>query len=346
MKMNQNGISTIAIVAIVVTVVVVAVVGGVAAVVLLQPGTPSGGTTTGTPTTTTTGGGGVTGTTTTTTGGGIAGATSLSCKMDGTYGGSTYTMTLKIKNIGSDSIKIRVEGTMMGQEFIEIVNGEQQKAWVYTPGSGWQDISENFSGLLNQFSQLQTGLSGWTGGEINTTDPTTGAPVRIYDIVLNPVLADSLFIGQGGETTTPTTPTTTTTTPSGGIGSATSLDYKMDMTSEGQTTTWGYRVRNIGTTNLDMRVDWTTSGTTTSYIISGSQQQGWIYVGTQWMSFSDLGMNFSEYWSQYSSSLGTSTGYLSDWVSGEWSETYGGITYRIYDILVNPSLPDSVFQPG
>jgi len=191
MKIGENGISTAAIVAIVVTVVVVAVVGVVTAVILLQP-TTSGGTTT---TTTTTHG---TTTTTTTTGGGIAGATSLSCKVDATYGGSPYTMTLKVKNIGSDHIKIRMERTMMGQEVIEIINGELQKAWGYTTDGGWLDMSENFSGLWNQFSQYQTGLqtafSGWTGGEITTTDPTTGTSVRVYDIELNPVLEDSLFV--------------------------------------------------------------------------------------------------------------------------------------------------------
>jgi len=156
-----------------------------------------------------------------------------------------------------------------------------------------------------------------------------------------------------GTTTPTTTPTTTlTTTPGGGVESTpsllTRLDYKIDITSEGQTSTYRYRARNMGTTNLDLRVDMTISGTTMSYILSGSQQQGWIYTGGQWMSFSDIGMNFSEYWSDYSGNLRTYMDYLpSGWVPGEeWSGTYGGVTYRIYDIQVNPSLPDSVFLPG
>jgi len=135
-------------------------------------------------------------------------------------------------------------------------------------------------------------------------------------------------------------------TPGGGVSGATSLDFKVDYTYAGQTYTYQERARNIGTASMDLRVDITIAGTTMSYILSGSQQQGWVYTGTQWMSFSDLGMNFSEQWSTYSSGFSTYTGYLSDWTSGEWSGTYGGITYRIYDIQVDPTLLDSVFQPS
>ena len=331
MKTEEKGISTAAIVGIVVTVVVVAVVGCVAAVILLQPG---GG-----------GGGGLTTTTTTTQGG----TTSLTCTVDYTSENMSGTVTLKAKNMGTNEFKIREEGTIqingVAHDVIEIVNGELRRAWTCTDGQ-WMDVSASFSMLAESYENVSGQFSGWTGGDITYTEPTTGYAYRIYDIVLNPVLDDSLFIGQGGETTTPTTTITTTTTPGGVIGSATSLDYKMDMTSGGETSTYRYRARNMGTTSMDLRIDMTIPGTTMSYILSGSQQQGWMNTGAGWMSFSDLGMNFSEQWSTFSSSLETSTGYLSDWVSGEWSGTYGGVTYRIYDIQVNPLLPDSVFQPS
>jgi len=124
------------------------------------------------------------------------------------------------------------------------------------------------------------------------------------------------------------------------------LDLKIDSTYGGTTTTIRERARNIGAANMDLRIDITTAGTTTSYILSGSQQQGWLTVGTQWMSFSDLGLDFSQQWNQQYSGWTTYTGYLADWTGGEWSGTVGGTTYRIYDIQVNPSLPDSVFQPS
>jgi hypothetical protein len=129
----------------------------------------------------------------------------------------------------------------------------------------------------------------------------------------------------------------------GGIASATSLDFKMDMTYEVTTVTMRERARNIGTANMDLRVDMTVEGTDMAYIFSGSQQQGWIYMNGVWTSFSDYGIDFSTYWSQYSSTFSTYTGYLADWTSGEWSGTFAGYTYRIYDIQVDPVLDDSLF---
>jgi len=132
----------------------------------------------------------------------------------------------------------------------------------------------------------------------------------------------------------------------GGVAGATSLDFKVDVTYGGQTQTMRERARNIGTANMDLRVDINVVETTMSWILSGSQQQGWVYTGAQWMSFSDLGYDFSTYWSQYYSGFTTYENYLGNWTEGEWSGTFGGYAYRIYDIQVNPSLPDSVFQPS
>ncbi len=93
-------------------------------------------------------------------------------------------------------------------------------------------------------------------------------------------------------------------------------------------------------------MDATIAETTVSYILSGSQHEGWYYVGGQWYSFSDFGFDFDEYWSEYHGDFETYTGYLADWTSGEWSDTFAGVTYRIYDIQVNPTISDSVFQPS
>lgn len=182
MKMGEKGISTALIVAIVVTVVVVAV--AVPAVILLKPGEPAPGE-------------------------GIAGATSLAFKSDYLSGEYSGTMsTLKLKNLGLDSMKIRVEGTFQGQELTTvIVNGELQKAWLYSSGqwmdwpfsgtvsppfehSGWDWMTESLEAVEDTFS-------GWTSGEFTTTDPITGVTIRVYDIEVNPLLEDSLFVHSG-----------------------------------------------------------------------------------------------------------------------------------------------------
>lgn len=130
------------------------------------------------------------------------------------------------------------------------------------------------------------------------------------------------------------------------IASATSLDFKVDLTYEGETTTYRERARNIGTDDTDLRVDITSAWDNVSYILRESQQEGWYYYGGQWYSFSDMGFDFDNYWDVQYEGFETYTGYLAEWTSGEWSQTILGITYRIYDIQVNPIIPDSVFQPS
>jgi len=132
-----------------------------------------------------------------------------------------------------------------------------------------------------------------------------------------------------------------------GVGEATSLAYTVEMSSAATgTITSRFRVRNIGTANMDMRVDMTTAYGTMSYILSGSQHEGWVKPNGGWLSFSSFDLDFDEQWNQQSGAFEQYTGYLSGWTEGEWSGTFGGYTYRIYDIQVNPSLPDSVFQPS
>jgi len=343
MKMEGKGISTAAIVGIVVTVVVVTVVGGVAAVILLQPGTLSGGTTTGTPTGTHTGT-----PTATTTGGGIAGTTSMTCTVDYTSENMSGTMTLKAKDMGGDELKIREEGIiqMMGitQDVIYIVNGELRKVWVCTDGQ-WMDMSANFSQFWDAYAEsfqedVGQQLSSWTGGDITYTEPTTGMTVRIYDIVLNPVLDDSLFIGQGGETTTPTTTITTTTTPGGGVGSATSISFKEDITTEGTTVTTTYSAKNIGSDQMKIRMEGTAAGEEFIYIINGELQQAWMYIGGVWM---DMSAYFSNYWDLWAGSFEGGMGQLSGWTGGDVTYSMDSTTVRIYDIVPNPQLDDSLF---
>lgn len=132
-------------------------------------------------------------------GGGIAGATSLSYTVDATVeGAGTTTMTCKMKDIGSSSMKILIEGTAMGQDFTYIINGALREMWICSDGQ-WVDMSEMFESQWDQWTGTLEGyeaqLSGWTGGEDWTyTDPATGTSVRIYNIEVNPILDDSLFV--------------------------------------------------------------------------------------------------------------------------------------------------------
>jgi len=171
--MDKRGIAAIGIAIIVI--VAIAVVGiGYVVTRGAAPGTPSG-----------------------TPGTDVETATSLSFNADTTVSGMEYTMTFKVKNIGSPNTKFRIDGTVAGQEFKLIMDAGEEKAWMWMSATGWQDVSAVMQTYLEQyqteFEAYRTELSGWTGGDYTYTDPATGASVRIYNIEVNPTLPDSLF---------------------------------------------------------------------------------------------------------------------------------------------------------
>jgi hypothetical protein len=82
-----------------------------------------------------------------------------------------------------------------GTQSILILNGAEQKAWTYSDGE-WTDISIAYTSQFNIWNGLWQGyvnsLGAWTGvGDWTYTDGNTS--VRIFNISVNPVLADSLF---------------------------------------------------------------------------------------------------------------------------------------------------------
>jgi hypothetical protein len=134
--------------------------------------------------------GGGTGGTDGTSGGDIGSATSLSYDITESSTGSAFT--LKAKDIGSSSMKMRIEGTVAGlEDIIYIINGATETAWMCY-GDTWLDMSSSYSTYYDTwstaFSGYQTDLASWTSGSI------TVGTVTISNIQVNPTLADSLFI--------------------------------------------------------------------------------------------------------------------------------------------------------
>jgi hypothetical protein len=130
-------------------------------------------------------------------GGGIAGASSLQFSVTVTYNGTTQgNYTYMAKNAGTSNMTIRIETTnTAGLNIIYIVNGAQNKAWVYSNGQ-WQDLSDAFTTQWTtwswQLKEYRDNLAGWTSGDWTYTAPN-GGTVRVYNIAVNPSLADSLF---------------------------------------------------------------------------------------------------------------------------------------------------------
>ncbi|MEW6222616.1 MAG: hypothetical protein AB1476_04820 [Candidatus Hadarchaeota archaeon] len=132
----------------------------------------------------------------TATSGNVSTATSLSFNVDGTYQSQSLTSTVKMKNIGQSTAKLRMDMTVAGTTSSVIVDSGASKTWMWTAETGWQDMSsyispETYTAMTQTYT---TQLAGWTGtGEYTYTDPTTGSTVRIYNIQVNPSIPDSEF---------------------------------------------------------------------------------------------------------------------------------------------------------
>ena len=196
--MDKKGMSKNIIVVIIVAILAVSTI----AVYLAMSGGPSDGAATDT-----TNNGGTTDstndgcTTDTTNNGGttvdVSGASSLQFKvtMDPADGDSV-DYTYSVKNAGTSSLMMRIEMQAAGESFIYIINGAQEKVWMYS-GDQWMDFSEMYPTYWDTWNSAWQGyhdsLLDWTGvGDWTYTTPN-GDTVRIHNITINPSLADSLF---------------------------------------------------------------------------------------------------------------------------------------------------------
>jgi len=121
-------------------------------------------------------------------GGNITGATNLSFDMTNTA--PAMALSFKAKDIGSSSMKLRMDGTYLGAEFGCILNGALQKCWVSYDGT-WTDMSSMYSTWWDTFSTMfsgyQTDLGSWTGSGNITVGTVTISNISTA------TLADSLF---------------------------------------------------------------------------------------------------------------------------------------------------------
>jgi hypothetical protein len=128
------------------------------------------------------------------------------------------------------------------------------------------------------------------------------------------------------------------------IEGASSLSFKVSVNPVGEESVeYSYMVKNAGTSSLMMRIEMESAEEDFIYIINGAQEKVWIYSDEEWMDFSNM---YPTYWETWNSAwLGYRTNLL-DWTGyGDWSYTTPeGDSVRIYDIDVNPSLSDSLFQ--
>lgn len=130
------------------------------------------------------------------------------------------------------------------------------------------------------------------------------------------------------------------------IGSATSIDYKMDVTTAGGTSTWRFRAKDIGSSNMKLRVEGTTAGQEAKMILNIGSQEAWLWISAD--NWENRSADFEYHWNMYETQLSDSLDVLSDWTGGDYNYTdpATGASIRFYDIQMNPVLPDSLFQPS
>jgi len=126
----------------------------------------------------------------------VAGASSLEFKVSATIEGMEEAYAFKAKNLGTSEVMLRVEQTSGGSDFIYIVNQAEQTVWAAFDGT-WMDVSGDFSTYWDDtwapaLDDYQTSLANWSGtGDYEYN--VGGNSYRVYDIVINPTLDDSLF---------------------------------------------------------------------------------------------------------------------------------------------------------
>jgi hypothetical protein len=130
-------------------------------------------------------------------GGIVGGASSLQFSSTVTYEGTMLgNYSYMVKNVGTSNLKMRIAtNDAQGNSNIYIIDGAQRKAWLYSDGQ-WHDITDAFptqwATWRAQLKEYTDNLAGWTSGDMTYT-ASNGATVRVYDIVVNPSLADSQF---------------------------------------------------------------------------------------------------------------------------------------------------------
>jgi hypothetical protein len=146
-------------------------------------------------------------------------------------------------------------------------------------------------------------------------------------------------------TSTPSaTVTPTPTSPGGNIADASGLKYSVSVTEGGKTEGYTYQSKNVGSSNVMLRIDYTDeNGEQTSYILNGAQIKAWAYSDGEW---EDISIAYQSQFSAWNGLYEAYVNNLLNWSGGDWTYTVEGVTVRIYDITVNPSLPDSVFEPN
>jgi outer membrane lipoprotein-sorting protein len=158
--------------------------------------------------------------------------------------------------------------------------------------------------------------------------------VIVAIIVIAVVIAGiAVYVLYSGGGTTPTSP----------VEGATSMRFDVEATVNGAVETDRFTVKNLGTSDVLLRVDQTDKdGNNFTYLMNQTGQTVWADFGT---GFIDYSSDFTTYWDNNLIGNAAVDKYMTALANWSGTGNYEGDSYVISNIVVNPTLPDSAFQP-
>ena len=146
-------------------------------------------------------------------------------------------------------------------------------------------------------------------------------------------IAVYVWYSGGGET--PVTPD---------IEGATSMRFDVEATVEGAVETDRFTAKNLGTSDVLLRVDQTDKdGNEFTYLMNQTGQTVWADFGTGFIDYSE---DFATYWDNDLIGNAALDSYMTALANWSGTGNYEGDSFIISNIVVNPTLEDSVFQPS
>jgi hypothetical protein len=164
------------------------------------------------------------------------------------------------------------------------------------------------------------------------------------DTSATPTPAPTATSGPTGSSSPTATPAPTSTGVD--VADASSLQYSVDATSGGVSQgSYTYYGKNAGTANFMMRIDYTDdTGAQGAFIINSAEQKAWSYSDGTW---TDISEAYTMQYDTWNTLWQGYVGSLSAWNGiGDYTYSANGDSVRIYGVMVNPSLPDSLFTPS
>jgi hypothetical protein len=150
-----------------------------------------------------------------------------------------------------------------------------------------------------------------------------------------------LTSGEGGEPT----PTPTPTPVLNPVEGATSMRFEVEVSADGAfLETDIFTVKNLGTSDVLLRVDQTDKdGLVFIYLMNQTGPTVWADFGTGFMDYST---DFATYWENDLIGNVALNSYMDALANWSGTGNYEGDSFIISNILVDPELPDSAFQPA